>query len=418
MPQRRRTVLACAVVLAATATLSGVAAPTGAAGAVGAVEPSPGAARLLGVTTLPSGLRLDGSVVGGLSGIDRDPSTGAYHLISDDRSELGPARTYTAAIDLSAGAPQVELTGVRTLLRDDGAPYPSLAAWTATACRQGPKVCERRATVDPEDVRVDPRSGEVWWSQEGDRQTGERPFLSDPSIRRALPDGTFAGQLRLPDLLQVESGQRGPRANLGLEAFTFADCGRLVTSVLEGPLLQDGPEPTATEGALVRLSVQNRGGVLQGQYAYPVDPVGGAPGANGVAAVLADPARAGRYLVLERTVVLGQGTRVRIHAVDIPSAPGNDSDAATDISDVDSLASTSVRPLRKDLVLDLGDLGVRPGIVEGMTWGPTLPTGERSLVLVADDNFALRPIPGVAQVSQVIAVALADDETPGPRAGC
>lgn len=341
MPQRRRTVLACAVVLAATATLSGVAAPTGAAGAVGAVEPSPGAARLLGVTTLPSGLRLDGSVVGGLSGIDRDPSTGAYHLIADDRSELGPARTYTAAIDLSAGAPQVELTGVRTLLRDDRAPYPSLAAWTATA-----------------------------W------------------------------------------------ANLGLEAFTFADCGRLVTSVLEGPLLQDGPEPTATEGALVRLSVQNRGGVLQGQYAYPVDPVGGAPGANGVAAVLADPARAGRYLVLERTVVLGQGTRVRIHAVDIPSAPGNDSDAATDISDVDSLASTSVRPLRKDLVLDLGDLGVRPGIVEGMTWGPALPTGERSLVLVADDNFALRPIPGVAQVSQVIAVALADDETPGPRAGC
>jgi 3-phytase len=43
-----------------------------------------------------------------------------------------------------------------------------------------------------------------------------------------------------------------------------------------------------------------------------------------------------------------------------------------------------------------------------MTWGPDLPTGERSLVLVADDNFAARPIPGVAQVSQVIALAIAD----------
>lgn len=31
-----------------------------------------------------------------------------------------------------------------------------------------------------------------------------------------------------------------------------------------------------------------------------------------------------------------------------------------------------------------------PGIgnnIEGMTWGPTLPNGDRSLVLVADDNF-------------------------------
>jgi 3-phytase len=181
-----------------------------------------------------------------------------------------------------------------------------------------------------------------------------------------------------------------------------------VTSVLEGPLLQDGPEPTAAEGALVRLSVQGRGGVLQAQYAYPVDPVGGAPGANGVAAVLADPARPGRYLVLERAVVLGKGTRVRIYRVDLPAPGSTAPDSATDIATVDSLASRpSVRPLRKELLLDLGDLGVQPGIVEGMTWGPDLVTGERSLVLVADDNFAARAIPGVAQVSQVIAVAVA-----------
>lgn len=414
MTQHRRTLLA-AVVLAATGTCGvGEAAATPTDHGTTTAAPD---VRLIGVTTLPSGLRYDGTVVGGLSGIDRDPGTGSYYLISDDRSELGPARFYTAEVDLAGSAPSVELTGVHALLREDGTPYPSVRAWTSAGCSQGPAVCQRRATVDPEDIRVDPRSGSVWWSQEGDRQTGSTPFLSDPSIRRSRPDGTFAGQFRLPEALHVEVGPRGPRANLGLEAFTFAGCGQLVTSVLEGPLLQDGPEPTAGAGALVRLSVQNRGGTLQGQYAYPLDAVGGASGANGVAAVLADQAHPGRYLVLERTVVLGQGTRVRIYAVDLPT-PG-EAVGASDISSVESLAGdTSVRPLRKDLVLDLADLGVEPGIVEGMTWGPDLPTGERSLVLVADDNFAARPIPGVAQVSQVIALAIADGATSRGQGRC
>lgn len=394
-------------------------------GPASATAPAPGAGdeggptqpRLLGVSVVPSGLSHSGTVVGGLSGIDRDPRTGGYVLIADDRSQLGPARWYTADIELtSGGAPQVEITGVSLLRREDGTPYPSLDAWNAAGCRQGAAVCGRRAPVDPEDIRVDPLSGTVWWSQEGDRQTGATTFLSDPSIRRAHTDGSFAGQLRLPELLQVDAGERGPRANLGLEAFSFSDCGRTVTSVMEGPLLQDGAEPTADQGALVRLSVQNRGGRLERQFAYPVDPVGGAPGANGVAAVLADPSHAGRYLVLERSVVVGRGTRVRVYRVDLPASGAADG-TATDVSAIDSLASTPVRPLVKELVLDLGRLGVQePGIVEGMTWGPVLPSGERSLVLVADDNFALRPIPGVAQVSQVIAVAVG--AATGTAAGC
>ncbi|MFB9764379.1 esterase-like activity of phytase family protein [Nocardioides kongjuensis] len=399
MRQRPRLLLVSALALATLSVPLGPAVPPGSAEVTTTATAAP---RLLGVTTIASGLRYAGTTVGGLSGIDRDPRTGAYYLISDDRSEVGPARFYSATIDLSAGAPDVRLTGASVLLRDDGAAYPSLSAWTASGCQQGAPVCDRRATVDPEDVRVDPRSGDLWWSQEGDRQTGTPRFLSDPSIRRALPDGTFAGQLRLPEALHVAAGPYGPRANLGLEAFTFADCGREVTSVLEGPLLQDGPEPTATNGALVRLSVQNRGGALQAQYAYPLDPVGGAPGANGVAAVLADPARPGRYLVLERTVVVGQGTRIRIYGVDLPAPGSAGSGAATDVAGVESLASgLPVRPLSKELLLDLADLGVQPGIVEGITWGPALPTGERSLVMVADDNFAARAIPGVAQVSQV-----------------
>ena len=52
----------------------------------------------LGETELPHGLQLDGTTVGGLSGISWNRRSGRYLLISDDRSAIDPARTYSAAI--------------------------------------------------------------------------------------------------------------------------------------------------------------------------------------------------------------------------------------------------------------------------------------------------------------------------------
>lgn len=42
--------------------------------------------------------------------------------------------------------------------------------------------------------------------------------------------------------------------------------------------------------------------------------------------------------------------------------------------------------------------------VEGMTWGPRLPSGERTLVLVSDDNFHPQ------LVTQIIALALPGED--------
>jgi hypothetical protein len=46
------------------------------------------------------------------------------------------------------------------------------------------------------------------------------------------------------------------------------------------------------------------------------------------------------------------------------------------------------RPVRKTLLLDLDELGIPLDNVEGLTFGPRLPDGRRSLVLVSDNNFA------------------------------
>jgi len=43
--------------------------------------------------------------------------------------------------------------------------------------------------------------------------------------------------------------------------------------------------------------------------------------------------------------------------------------------------------VQKTLLLDLDELGLTLDNVEGMTFGPNLPDGSRSLVLVSDNNF-------------------------------
>jgi hypothetical protein len=47
-----------------------------------------------------------------------------------------------------------------------------------------------------------------------------------------------------------------------------------------------------------------------------------------------------------------------------------------------------VRPAEKTLLIDLDTLGIPLDNVEGMAFGPDLPDGRRSLILVSDNNFA------------------------------
>jgi len=47
------------------------------------------------------------------------------------------------------------------------------------------------------------------------------------------------------------------------------------------------------------------------------------------------------------------------------------------------------QPLRKRLLLDLDAAGLdKVDNLEGMSWGPLLANGHRSLVMVSDDNFS------------------------------
>ncbi|MEU7217309.1 esterase-like activity of phytase family protein [Nocardia iowensis] len=355
------------LVVASIAVALGVA-PTASA------EPG-SAVRLLGEQVVPYNMDYQGTTVGGLSGIDFDSRTGDYVLISDDRSERDPARFYTARFPVGEnGVGPVEFTGTHPLLTVDGSVY-------------GPK------SVDPEEIRVDPWTGDYYWTQEGERTDSA---LTDPSVRISRPDGIFAGELPIPDNERMRPDS-GPRQNMALEGATFAAGGSLYVTSMEGPLLQDGPLATTMAGATARLTVRARSGQLLTQYAYPMDPVFAESrpqpglGMNGIASILAaDPLDPTKLLVLERSFVVGMGNKIRIYEADLG--------AATNVLDA---PLGNARPVAKRLLVDLADVGL-PHIdnVEGMTWGPRLPSGERTLALVSDNNFA------DTQLTQFIALAV------------
>lgn len=347
--------------------------------------------RLLGEQIVPFALPYDGTVVGGLSSIDYDARTGEYALICDDRSAINPARFYTAKFSLDAeGLGPVTFTGTRPLLRPDGKTYPPLA-------RNDPAQPQNLQTIDPEELRVDPWTGHYLWAQEGERSAAA---LIDPSIREAKRDGSYVRDLPIPANEKM-TATSGPRQNLVLEGITYAGFGSLVASSVEGPLLQDGPEPTTTKGSLSRITLQSRFGPVLAQYAYPQDPIFASPNppgtfsTTGISSLLAvDQADPTRYLVMERAFVTGVGNKIRIYEIDTKGA--------TNIAKTPSLADAKdVKPVNKRLLADLADFNLSTvDNVEGMTWGPRLPNGERSLILVSDNNFS------ATQVTQFIALAV------------
>ena len=106
-------------------------------------------------------------------------------------------------------------------------------------------------------------------------------------------------------------------------------------------------------------------------------------GVNGLVELL--PFNDQFMLSMERSFSVGApgtGNKIKLYSVAFPGAD--------DVNGLDSIAPAlgSLRTAQKTLLLDLDTLGLPLDNVEGMTLGPDLPDGRRSLLLVSDNNFA------------------------------
>ncbi|WFU03495.1 esterase-like activity of phytase family protein [Rhizobium sp. CB3171] len=314
----------------------------------------------LGEYDIPTGFMENGVEVGGLSGIDFDPSTGHYVSISDDRSEKAPARFYDLDIDVSAaGLKGLTVLDHVTLKDKNGQPFAT-------------------RTVDSESIRIG-KDG-IYWSSEGDGKA-----LLPPFVRVANRDGSFVRELPLPaGFAPTADRSTGIRDNLAFEDLTFLSGGDLLVG-MESALYQDGPIATLTNGALARLIRYDAAtGEQKAQYVYPISPIpqaAGKPGGwndFGMSDFVALDDR--HVLSIERGYAQDVGNSAVINMFDL--------EGATDVSNIPSLAKTDQRivPVRKAQVMDLRALGLAPDNIEGITFGKA-KDGTDVLIFVADNNF-------------------------------
>ncbi len=365
----------------------------------------------LGQQIVPSGTVYAGTTVGGLSGIDRVATSGRYLAIADDRSALQPARFYELELDLSKftrsaspGFDGVRFTAVTTILRPDGTPFPL-------------------NTVDPESLRLNPATGALLWSNEGQRATAG---LQNPTVREMSAGGAHVRDFAVPARYQpagsvagTAPGDSGIRNNLAFESLTLSIDGRTLYTATENALVQDGPASTTANGSPSRiLSFDLASGTAGAEWVYEVAPVllspspAGGFATNGLVELLAVGDR--EFIAVERSFAVGAatpgvgpnglptGNTIRLFHVDVRGA--------TDVSGLASLVGQTYVPVAKTLLADLSDFRHDDGSplaldnIEGITLGPVV-NGLPTLILVSDNNF------GATQFTQFVALQV----TPVPE---
>ncbi|XVU21439.1 esterase-like activity of phytase family protein [Actinoplanes sp. CA-054009] len=316
-------------------------------------HPGPGRPSL---TLVDSLVFAPGQPFGGISGIDYDPATGRYVAISDDRSSVAPARYYTLRLPVSRhglGTPVV--TGVTTLRDTNGQPFAN-------------------GTVDPEAVRELPGTDRLAWTSEGAASTGIAPF-----VRETSRDGAFRREYRLP-AAYLPTATSGVRNNLALESLTVSADGRSLITATENALVQDGPAASLTSGSKSRVLVLDRAsGRARAEYVYPVSPIAHAatdPANPYQDRGLTDLLAVDRtdFLAVERSYAGGVGFTIQIF--------WTTTRGATNAAGRTALTGAE-KPMPKKLLFEFP----AADNVEGITWGPRLPDGHRSLIAVTDDNF-------------------------------
>jgi hypothetical protein len=335
----------------------------------------------IGEYQVPDNLQFKNTTVGGLSGLTYDRQRNRFYAVSDDRSDLSPARFYTLKLDLDTKNPdrvkfnKVDILDVTLLKQANGETY-------------------AKGTTDTEAIALTAQSS-VFISSEGDRGKNIPPFINEfdlktGKVKQALP----IPQRYLPDT----EGKRGIQNNLAFEGITLSPTGTLpatgeplrMFAATESALLQDkevakvgdnGKIPGAKNRWLHYL-ISDRAEIVS-EHLYQLDspPLGAVE--HGLSEIQSIDT-SGHFLTLERSFGL-TGFRVKLFQTSMAGA--------TDTTKIASLkGSTNIQAIKKELAFDLKTLDIYIDNLEGMALGSRLPDGSQTLLLVSDNNFTNRQI--------------------------
>lgn len=332
--------------------------------------------RFIGESDVPYRMPFQGTTVGGLSGIDYDAARNVYYLICDDRSDINPARYYTAKLFFNEQRfDSVQFVSVTHLLQANGNVYPNNKQ-------------DLYHVPDPEAIRYNPRKDYLIWNSEGERiLKKDTIILENPAITMMKHNGIYIDTFPLPPLFHVQKTENGPRRNGVFEGLSFGDNYQHLFVNVEEPLYEDGPRAGLNDSTgwirIIKYDVASKQPMAQ--YAYQIDPVAypaETPSAfkiNGVPDILY--LGENKMLVTERSFSTGRpGCVIKVYLADL--------NGAEDISSNPSLQKQpTAHPVSKKLLLNMESLGRFVDNVEGATLGPVLANGHQSLIFVVDDNF-------------------------------
>jgi hypothetical protein len=320
---------------------------------------------LIGQAKLPTGLLYENTEVGGLSGITYNPEQQVYYALSDDPSDKNYARFYTLKIDLSSGfLPEtgVNVIGVTPLLTETGKPFV-------------------KDSLDPEGIAFSGNS--VFIASEGNLYQNIPPFIQEFSLK-----GEWLRTLPIPETFFDINGNdnQGLHYNLAFESLTLTPDNTYLFTANESALIQDGENANLDQGTPCRILRYNLSTYQpDAEFLYFTDPLANSSffaenlDRQGLVDLLAIDEQ--HLISLERSFSLGLGYTIKLFLVSL--------EKADHIQNVPSLKTnnTKIRPVEKTLLLNLSRLNIGVDNIEGLTWGAALPGGERSLILISDNNF-------------------------------
>ena len=324
---------------------------------------------------LSENVMINGAIVGGLSGIDYH--NGIYYIVSDDAYD---PRLYEATIDIQ---------------------HKKIAD---ISIRKEIKVIDAINYLDLESIRYG-SNNEILLTSEGHITAKKDPlFFSLDTL------GNVKKNYKLPEYIKSSSIQK-PRHNGTLEGLTTSFDKKGFWIAMELPLEADGEEPALViTNSPVRITyIDKESNLPIKAFAYKLDMIAKIPKGNFAVNGLTDILmyEKDKFYVVERSYSSGlgnQGNTVKIFNVDASKA--------TNILDFDSLKSGSYIPAKKELLFDFET--IRDSLtdksidnIEGLTFGPILPNKNKTLLLVADNNFnQLGP-----QLNQFILLEIVDQNS-------
>jgi hypothetical protein len=317
-------------------------------------------ASLVADYTLPQ-TDLDGKRIGGFSALTYNAQSNRIYALVDDA--ISP-KVYILNLHTAEPASPASLTiEAVTELKDPLKIDPSVSA----------------ATLDGEGL-VLTRRGTLFVASEGNPKLNIPPRLSEFNVA----DGTWQQDLTLPKQYWTVAPDGtlglGVSQNQGFESLAISAEGDRLFTATEGPLGQDKTHPYSR---FLHYWIGEPEPILVSEHLYPFEALN-ADSADERYQGLRDLVsidNAGHFLALEQSHSKTTGN----HTVLYQLATG----VATDISGMRTLPPNlkGIVPILKRPLLDLAELNISIQNLQGITLGPRLADGSRSLLLISDNGM-------------------------------